>query len=316
MQPKYLPTSERTIDTQYKERLIQIKRTGVFTRNDKQTEGTYTSLRITPMEFAFANGFPILTERKIGFWRKPINELFAFINGVRDANILAEEWGVSWWRDSWATPEKCGHFNLAPYDMGNGSYGPGFNPLEFVWEDVPNHTDGGRFVPKPFCQFEHLIKQIKKYPYHRTHVVKNWQPHLCLQHEDRQRKVVVAPCHGDIQITILDNDLTLRMTQRSADFPIGIPSNMIQYAALTLVIAHLTGFNPYMFIHTTNDSQIYERHLADVDEIVGRKSSIFPEMYLTAQGEKLTNIFDFRADHFELRNYISEPSMKLDDAVI
>jgi thymidylate synthase len=317
MEPKYLPLGRRVPDTQFKDRLKQIKERGFYTKSRFQTEGTYTLLTVPPMVFELSNGFPILTERKIGFWRKPISELFAFLNGVRDAEVLAERWGVNWWKENWATPEKCAHFGLAPYDMGPGSYGPAFASFpHFEWEEVVGHPDGGRFVPKPFNQMVNLIKQIKEFPEIRTHKVSTWIPQYCLQHEELVRQVVVAPCHGDIQITILDKKLHLRMDQRSADFPIGVPSNMIQYAALMLAICSITGHEPGMFIHAPHDCQIYDRHKAEVDEIINRKSLRFPSMHLTEEGKKITNILEFRSTHFELKDYESHPAIKLADAVI
>jgi len=149
-----------------------------------------------------------------------------------------------------------------------------------------------------------------------THKVSAWIPEYCLGHENWQRKVVVAPCHGDVEVTILNNKLTLRMDQRSDDFPIGHPSNMIQYSALTLALAHVTGYEPYMFIHAPHNAQIYERHMGDVEKILDRPSHTFPTMRLTDEGKKLTSIFDFRAKHFELSDYVSESAMELEDAVI
>lgn len=317
MEPNYLPLNKRVPDTQYKNRLRMIKETGVFTKSRFQTDGTYTSLTVPPMEFDLCNGFPILTERKIGFWRKPISELFAFINGVRDARILAEDWGVDWWQKSWATPEKCAQFGLEPYDMGPGSYGPAFASFpHFDWQNILGYPDGGKWIPKPFNQIVNLIKQIKKYPEIRTHKVSTWIPQYCLQHEEMVRKVVVAPCHGDIQITILNDKLNLRMDQRSADFPIGVPSNMIQYAALMLAICNITGHEPGLFIHAPHDCQIYERHMGEVDEIINRTSFPFPSMHLTEEGKRIKNILDFRSTHFDLKDYKYHPAMKLADAVV
>lgn len=312
----YWPIEYRRPDTQYKDSLYKIRRDGIYTKTPFQTEGTYTCLDLPKMEFHFSNGFPILTERKIGFWRKPIAELLAFINGVRDAVELADKWGVNWWKEKWATPEKCAHFGIPPYDMGDGSYGPGFNPTKFVWENVGDHPDGGRWKPETFNQIEHLVRQILTYPDIRTHKVTTWIPQYCLQHSGLQRKVVVAPCHGDIQVTILEGKLTLQMDQRSADVPIGVPSNMIQYAAFTLALASVTGYEAQTFIHSLHDAQIYERHMGDVDELLRRRSLVFPSMHLTDEGKEIKNIFDFRPNHFELRDYFAQPAMTLADAVV
>jgi thymidylate synthase len=303
MEPRYASVENRKPDHQYKDALRRILNYGEVTKSRFQTEGTLTSLTVPAMNFYFQNGFPILTERKIGFWRRPINELFAFVNGVTDARELEEKWGVKWWRESWATAQKCATFGLPDGDLGPGSYGAAFAKFPTA--------DGGTFN-----QFEHLMKQIARYPELRTHKITSWIPQYCLQHDELQRKVVVAPCHGDIQITILNGKLTLRMDQRSADFPIGVPSNTIQYAALTLAIAHLTGTEPHLFIHACHDSQIYLGHQADVEELLKRESRPFPTLRLTEEGKRLTSLFEFRAEHFELDDYDPHPAMTLAAAVV
>lgn len=311
MDPKYNPFSERTPDMQYVAALRHIKKYGELTQNPHQTHGTTTSVTVPRMYYYLKNGFPIMTERNITFWRRPIDELFAFINGVTDARVLAEEWGVKWWVESWATPKKCADFGLEPYDLGPGSYGAAFASFP---------TASG----ETFNQFEHLMKQMTRHPSLRTHKITSWIPQYCLQYEGTaedpedklQRKVVVAPCHGDIQLTVLNGKLILRMDQRSADFPIGVPSNTIQYAALTLAIAHLTHLEPYLFIHDCHDAQIYTVHDEDVDAILARKARPFPTVRLTDEGKGLTSLFDFRSKHFEISDYNPHPAMKLAGAVV
>lgn len=309
MDPKYKLLAERVPNHGYQDCLRHILVNGEFTRNPFQPTGTYTSLTTPNMIFYLENGFPVLTERKIGFWKKPIAELLAFINGVHDARVLSSVWGVNWWEEKWATPEKCADFNLPPYEMGPGSYGPGFasHPhFEWVSDDGP---DGGLWVPRPFNQFYHLVRQIRDYPALRTHKVSPWIPQYCLQHKGLKRKVVVAPCHGDVQITILGNKLTLRMDQRSADFPIGVPANIIQYAALTVMIAHVTGYEPYMYIHSAHDAQIYEDQVDWVKMVLDREPRAFPTLHLTEEGLRVTELLDFRPHHFELREYDPHPAI-------
>lgn len=296
MEPKYKPLYERTPDYQYQNCLRMVLEKGRLTQNPAQTTGTYTSLRTPKMIFELSNGVPLITERKIPFWKVPIAEITAFINGVRDGDELVN-WGVNWWRKDWATKEKCADFGLEDGDLGPGSYGAAFH-------DFPT-SDGGTFN-----QFEHLIKGIKERPAMRTHKITPWIPQLCLQHSGLQRKVVVAPCHGDILVTIINDKLSLQMVQRSADVPIGLPANLIQYAALTIMIAHVTEFEPFEFIHIPQDAQIYTNQVPWVMEILERKPRPFPTLHLTEEGQQVTNLFDFRARHFELREYDPHPAIK------
>ncbi len=248
------------------------------------------------MVYKFSQGFPVMTERNIeAFWRTPIAELLAFIHGVRDARVLEEEWGVKWWRSQWATPEKCANFGLEPPDMGPGSYGGAF---EYVAPDGSTYN-----------QFKEVLKQMRDRPDVTTHKITSWLPHYTIGHNGRQRRVIVAPCHGDIEMYIVEGKLTLRMDQRSADFPIGVPSNTIQYAALTMMIAHVLDLEPYMLIHSTHDSHFYENQIENVRELVKRDTFRFPTVRFTEEGLQVKNLFNFRPHHFILEDYLSGPAM-------
>ncbi|OGG39552.1 thymidylate synthase [Candidatus Jorgensenbacteria bacterium GWC1_48_12] len=294
--PIYKPYNERTPDYQYRNLLKIILKDGIYTKTPYQTKGTYTVATLPNMVFPVANGVPLITERKIGFWRKPISEIIAFINGARTLDELRkygdEKTWAGWWA-TWVTPEKCAKFGLEAGDMGPGAYGPGY---------YPPTPDGGRFN-----QWFHLIKQIKERPSLRTHRVTPWIPYYCLQHDDLQRKVVVAPCHGDVQVTILDGKMFMRMDQRSGDVPIGVPSNMIQYAALLLMLAQVTGYEPHTFTHSIHDGQIYEDQVEKVKEIIAREPRPFPTLRITDPSIK--DIFAFRPEHFELTDYDPLPAM-------
>jgi thymidylate synthase len=286
------PFAERKPDRQYQDRLRSILSEGVYTKNPFQDKGRFTHLTLPPMVFKLDNGFPLITEREIRFWRKPIAELIAFINGARTLTEL-ESYGCGWW-DKWAYPKKCAAFGLEAGDLGPGSYGAAFH-------DFPM-PDGSTFN-----QFEHLVRQIKKYPSLATHVITPWIPYYTLQHDDLQRKVVVAPCHGWIRVVILNGKLTLRMNQRSADVPIGVPANMVQYAALTLMLAQVTGFEPDCYIHSLDDAQIYEDQQTETNRLIEREPRRLPTMRIT--DSSIIDLFAFRPEHFELSDYHPHPAM-------
>ncbi|MEI6843529.1 MAG: thymidylate synthase [bacterium] len=312
MNIEYTKAEVRTPDFQYRDCLATILREGVYTKHPNQTHGRYTKLGLPPMVFKLKNGFPVITERDLGkFWWVPIGELLAFINGARTLTQL-EKFGCKWWKE-WATTEKCADFGLKPGDLGPGSYGAAFHDFpNYEWTELMDGSGKGCYAPRPFNQFENVIQQIKESPSLATHKVTSWIPQFCIGHSGHKRKVVVAPCHGDVQITILNNELTLHMSQRSGDFPIGVPSNMIQYAALTLMIAHVTGFEPHEYMHYVVNAQIYENQVESAREIImNRRPTVFPSVYLNEVGLKITNLFDFRPEHFELHDYYPKPAMKI-----
>jgi len=289
---EYKSYEKRTPDFQYQNLLKDILENGV---RDKSQTGTDTITRMgtVPMRFRLDNGFPVITERSIkGFWRAPIGELFAFINGARTLEKL-EEFGCSWW-DSWASPEKCTKRGLEAGDLGPGSYGAAFH-------DFP--TSEG----ESFNQFKYLVQQIKEKPHLKTHIVTPFIPQYIYRVEGRQQKVVVVPCHGLLHIRIIDNKLTLAMWQRSGDVPIGVPSNMVQYAALTMALAHVTGYEPYEYIHTISDAHIYVDQVDAVKEVISREPRAFPTV--TMNTEK-NDLFAFRKEDFELSDYDPHPPIK------
>lgn len=291
--PIYKPYSERTPDTQYRDVLKYVFDHGEYgaTRQGPRAK----TIMGTQMHFQLANGFPLITDRSIkGFWRKPIDELCAFINGVRTQEGLVE-YGVTWW-DAWTTAEKSQKRGLEPGDIGPGSYGAAFH-------DFPT-ADGGSFD-----QFKHLVEQIKELPELRTHFITPWIPQYIVRGEGKKQKVTLAPCHGWIHVRVFNEAIHLHMFQRSGDFPIGVPSNMVQYSALGLMLEHLTGYNFKEYIHTISDTHIYEDQEDKIQELFDREPRPFPTIILTEEGKQIQDIHDFRGDHFEVSDYDPHPGI-------
>jgi thymidylate synthase len=243
------------------------------------------------MVFDHRNGVPLITERTCkGFWRTAVAEIIAFINGARTLQQFREFGCAKFWDAYAGDGMKIG---VDPDDMGPGSYGPSFH-------DFP--IPGGGTLN----QFKQLLGQIQQYPSLRTHLVTPWQPYFTARGPNR--KVIVAPCHGWLHLRVLDSKLHLRMDQRSADFPIGVPSNMIQYAALHLMLCQVTGLQPGNFVHSFGDAHIYENQVDGVKEALERDPRPFPTLRLDPD---VTNLFDFRVHHFELAEYDPHPGIKI-----
>lgn len=299
---KYLPYADRTPDGQYRALLGRIKQNGRFIPT-RQGPAALTLLQQT-MKFPLSNGFPVIPDRNIeSFWSKGIGELCAFINGATTLSEF-ESFGVNWW-GPWATAEKTAKRGLPTGSIGPGSYGGAFH-------DFPTR-DGGRFD-----QLKHLVEQIREFPYDRTHFVSPWIPDEQARGVGKTPKTTISPCHGWVQVQVIDEQLHLIMTQRSGDVPVGVPSNMIQYAALLLMLEQLTGLEASTYYHTINNAHIYENQMDAVDEILSsgtRKSSLlreplrFPTVELTDAGRLISDIHDFRAEHFCLSDYDAYPSI-------
>lgn len=295
----YKPIYERRPDNQYHNFLSLIISRGE--KVDSQQEEAALRLVGHMMKFNLSNGFPVITERDLfrpikegghsGF-HQALGELCAFLNGARRQDELIK-FGCSWWKN-WLTPEKCQKRGLEPGDAGPGFYGPAFRAFPTA--------DGGSFD-----QITHIIEQIKELPHLRTHIVTPWIPQYLgrgtmSDGRKKQQKVVVVPCHGlfHVLINTYTNELSLVHFQRSADVPVGVVFNMIQYAALTLMIAQVTGYTPKEFVHFFSDAHIYMKQLNDVANLLATTSQTLPTVIVDST---VKDIFAFRPEHFELSDY-------------
>lgn len=278
--------------SQYQKLLKTILEHGEQTNTQQETDAL-TYIAPPPLRFKLSEGFPVITERSIkGFWKQAVAEIIAFINGARTQEEL-EKYGCKWW-SPWVTEEKCKKRGLETGDLGPGSYGAAFH-------DFPT-AEG-----ETFNQFQAVVQQIKERPHLRTHFITPWIPQYTYRITGRTQKVVVAPCHGWIHLRVLNGKLTLHMFQRSADVPVGVPANMVQYSALLLMIAHVTGLEPYEYVHSFSDAHIYVDQVDAVKELIKRETRPLPQIKMINVHDSL---FDFRKDDFELVNYDPHPGMK------
>lgn len=290
-----------TPDTQYRRVLQDILDHGVRTNTQLETDAI-TLMAPGPMRFKLADGFPLITERnmapkeserlKVTVWKQAVAEIIGFINGARTLKEL-ESYGCYWWAP-WGTEAKCHKRGLETGDLGPGSYGAAFH--DFPTAEGPTYN-----------QFKNIIEQMKELPHLRTHFISPWIPQYTIRGKGKQQKVVVAPCHGWLHFRILDNKLTLHMMQRSGDVPIGVPSNMAQYGALTMMLAQVLDVEPYEYIHTISDAHIYVDQVDAVKQMLAREPRPLPTMKLT---NPTKDLFAFRKDDFELSNYNPHPGIK------
>ena len=290
----YLPFDERTPDGQYRALLQLIYDHGVYMPT-RQGARAKTVLGHT-MHFDFKNGFPIINDRSLGrFWTKGIDELGAFINGARTLKEMVAV-GCDWW-EPWLNEAKTLKHGNTAGDGGGGFYGPAFH----------NHPgpDG-----LPFDQFAALMEQLELFPYDRRHHINPWIPELVMRSRaNPQSGVTIAPCHGWIDVTIMNDGLYLEMMQRSGDVPVGVPSNMVQYAALTMFIAHLLGREPVQYIHHLRNAHVYEDQEAKTWAMLVREPLPLATMQLSPEGLSATDIHQFSSRMFELADYHPHPSI-------
>lgn len=251
------------------------------------------------MKFNIANGFPVITERDISGspFYGALAEHIAFLHGAHTLDELLS-WGVNkrWW-GPWVTKEKCADFGLAEGDLGPASYGN-------VWTRFPKR-DGGAFN-----QVTAVVAQIRRAPHLRTHRITNWFPPEIIG-PPGTRKVVVAPCHGDIYITVdpEKKELIVHHVQRSGDLPVGCVFNFIQYAGFGMMLSQTLGYTFVELGWTFIDVHIYEEQYPFVEELLSRSPFRFPTVTLN---ESVDDLLAFQPKDFKLEDdYKAHPKMNI-----
>lgn len=281
----------RDIDYQYQNLLKTVIETGEW-QETRQGPRSIVVLGQT-MRFDLAQCFPLITERDISFWPKAIGELVGFINGARTLEEL-REYGCDWW-GPWGSEKKCAKRGLETGDIGPGSYGD-------VFANFPG-PDG-----QTFDQWPALVDQIKQHPFVKTHVITNWLAGHLTRANGHQPTPTIAPCHGNVQVTILGERLHLEMVQRSGDVPVGVPANMVQYAAIQLALCYLTGYKPGTFIHHIRNAHIYENQMESAHEMVyNRTPRPLPRMLFAGNPNTIKDV-DYR--DFIVAGYNPNPAIK------
>lgn len=319
---KYLPYEDRPTNSEYYNALRRIWDEGT-TRNPEFHNGTVIKFFTNVMKFNMREGFPIITERKIStangdsekMMRWAIAEIIGFIHGATTLSEL-EKFGLPkfWWR-RWVesshiqSSDGIKYFNLPETDIGEHlgrfSYGG-------IWGRFPT-MDGGETN-----QWENVILQMIKSPTAFTHRVTNWYPPGIIAPKGQgKRQVVVAPCHGDVQIELDPENriLTLIHLQRSADVPVGVPYNMIHYPAIGMMLACVLGYTFETYHHVMIDSHFYvEKQEENVKILLTREPMRLPTVTLDFEptGDPVKDFFAIRPEHFHLSDYYSHPYMKIE----
>jgi thymidylate synthase len=250
---------------QYLDLISHILETGAD-KSDRTGTGT-RSVFGYQMRFDLANGFPMLTTKKLHL-RSIVHELLWFLSG--DTNIAyLQEHGVRIW-DEWADE--------------NGELGPVYG---HQWRSWPS-ADGGTID-----QISKLVNQLVKNPDSRRHIVSAWN----VAEVD---EMALPPCHSLFQFYVADGRLSCQLYQRSADVFLGVPFNIASYALLTMMVAQVCGLRVGDFVHTFGDAHLYSNHLDQARLQLQRQPGPLPTMHINPS---VGDIFGFSFEDFELRDY-------------
>jgi len=246
-------------------------------KSDRTGTGT-RSIFGHQMRFDLADGFPLVTTKKVHL-KSIVNELLWFLRG--DSNVAwLHEHGVSIW-DEWADE--------------NGELGPVYG---VQWRSWP--TPSGEHID----QITQTVETLRSNPDSRRIIVSAWNVADIPQ-------MALAPCHAFFQFYVADGKLSCQLYQRSADMFLGVPFNIASYALLTHMMAQQAGLDVGEFVWTGGDCHIYDNHLHQVTEQLGREPLPLPTLKLN----KRDSIFDYTFEDVEIVDYQHHPAIKAPVAV-
>lgn len=224
--------------------------------------------------------FPITTLRPIA-WKNAIKEvLWIYQDASNSLEVLENKYNIHWW-NAWESQN-------IPGTIGN-RYG---------------HT-----VARYDLMNKRVLADIKKDPYGRYHIMNLWQE------DELQSSDGLNPCAYETIWTVRGKYLDMFLNQRSGDMLVASGAgnvNEVQYAALLMMVARDTGYEPGKFTHMVVNEQIYDRHIENAKELLNRSSDISktPTMKLN---ENKTSFYDITVDDFELLNYEPvKPNLKFE----
>jgi thymidylate synthase len=256
------------------------------------------------MRFSLQGGkIPILTTKKTA-WKTCLKELLWFIRGETDNKLLQKQ-GVHIW-DGNSTKEFMESRDLGHYPEGMLGKIYGFQWRHFNAESdlktgkAVYDKEGNRGID----QLQHIIDALKD-PKQRTSrrlIMTAWNP--CQLDE-----MALPPCHVMCQFNVHDgNKLSCALTQRSGDFPVGIPFNVASYSFLTHILAEHCGLEAYEFVHFIGNCHIYEDHIEPIKAIFDRTPYAFPTLEIY---RKKDNINDYEMEDFFVSNYQCHEAIKM-----
>ena len=209
--------------------------------------------------------FPILTIRRT-FWKSAIDELLWIWQ--KKSNNVHELRSHVW--DAWA--DETGSIGKAyGYQLG------------------VKH----RYPEGDMDQVDRVLFDLKNNPASRR-IMTNIYNHADLS------EMALYPCAYSMTFNVSGNKLNAILNQRSQDMLTANNWNVVQYAALTCMMAQVSGLEPGEFIHVIADAHIYDRHIPLVEEIIANEPKAAPKFIIDPA---VDDFYKFTVDSFKMENY-------------
>lgn len=208
---------------QYNELLDRVLTNGRET-DDRTGVGT-VSVFGERIDFDLQESFPIVTSRKIAY-KQAIGELCGFLHGATTKEEFTDL-GCTYWNTTNGNLDDLGPIYGAQWLNFNG-----------------------------FNQMRYLEHNLKATPTSRRHILSTWNP-------NQINDMCLPPCHILTQFEVRDDYLDCIVYMRSVDLCLGLPYDIVVYAALTEVLAKRQGLVGGRLTFLLGNTHIYKNHIMD-----------------------------------------------------
>ena len=294
------------LDEQYRGILAEL----LYNGREKETRNGKTLSKFgMQIRHNMKDGFPLLTTKKMPI-KTITTELKWFLKGDTNIKYLVDNNCNIWNGDAYKNFLK----KSVPHDHQEtkeefinkiktddefakkwGDLGPIYGKQWRRWSVRPNQY--GEYETNPIDQIANLIKELKTNPDSRRLMVSAWNV-------GELDQMSLPPCHYGFQCYVVDGKLSLMWNQRSVDTFLGLPFNIASYGMLLMLLCKETGFTPGDLIGNLGDTHLYNNHIEQAKEQIGRNSFNLPTITLS-DVDILNGEFNF-----QLENYQSHPSIK------
>lgn len=211
--------------------------------------------------------FPIITVRKT-FIKSAIDELLWIWQ--KKSNDIRELRSHIW--DSWAD--------------SNGTIGKAYG-----YQLGVKH----KYKEGEFDQVDRVLYDLKHNPQSRR-IMTNIYNHHDLS------EMTLYPCAYSMTFNVSGDTLNGILNQRSQDMLTANNWNVVQYSALLMMFAQVSGLKAGELVHVIADAHIYDRHVPIVRELLENETYAAPAFSINPD---VKDFYDFKLDDFKLDGYVA-----------
>ena len=166
------------------------------------------------------------------------------------------------------------------------------------------NTVGLIHIPVKMNQIDAVIYDLKNNPFSRRIMLNLWN-------FDELHEMHLYPCAYSCTFNVTEENgnkvLNMILNQRSQDILAANNWNVVQYAALQMMIAQVCDMIPGEFIHVIADAHIYDRHIPLIEELITREEHPAPKVWLNPEKK---DFYEFTVDDLHVEDYVTGPQIK------